>query len=180
MSEMRNHKYKCKTNYFRLLHLSVWCLNHVGPTLTGCCHWSWYKTLWDFNRHNPPDDLSSLEPCPISTPPKPPTAELWCMAHYLFFCLFIPLIQAVTLAADNTWVKISVISPSTGTLLLKSHAARGCLNITQRRVKTGVEQLKPSHEPFQMVPLQKMNTNTHTLFIIAAVQKDQAGERERI
>lgn len=65
--------------------------------------------------------MTSLEKHPISTPPRPPTAELWCMAHNLFFCLFIPVIQAVTLAGDNKWAVISVISPSTGTLLLKSH-----------------------------------------------------------
>lgn len=27
---------------------SVWCLNHFGPTPTGCCHWSWYKTVFGF------------------------------------------------------------------------------------------------------------------------------------
>lgn len=35
---------------------SVWCLNHVGPPLTGCCHWSSYKTILDFNRPSTLDE----------------------------------------------------------------------------------------------------------------------------
>lgn len=66
----------------------VWFLNHVDPTLTGCCHWSWYKTVLDFNRHNPLNDLSPPVTSPIPTPPNPPTAELW--AQYLFFWFVYP------------------------------------------------------------------------------------------
>lgn len=44
---------------------------------------------------------------------KPPTAELWCMAdYYCFLCLFILLIQAVTLARRNKWAVASVIEPA--------------------------------------------------------------------
>lgn len=125
--KFQHKKHKCRTNYFwSTTFFCVWCLNHVGPTLTGCRHWSWYETVLDFNRHNPPDDLSS--PCIASNIDSSEATHGWAVMYgslFISFCLFIPVIQAVTLAGDNKWAEISVISPSTGTLqLLKSG---GCL-----------------------------------------------------
>lgn len=41
----RNLRFQIMQDYFWSF-LCLWCPNHVGPTLTGCCHWSRYETVW--------------------------------------------------------------------------------------------------------------------------------------
>lgn len=94
---------KYTSNYFwSVRSVSVWCLIHAGCSYANR---SWYETVVDLSRHDPPWMTCLLvHHVQHQLLQKPPTAELWCVAHYLFiFGLFIPGIQAVTLAGDSKW-----------------------------------------------------------------------------
>lgn len=84
----------------------------------------------DFNRHDPPWMTCLLMPhVQYQLLQKPPTAELWCVAHYLFiFGLFIPGIQAVTLAGNSKWCRCINHGPVCGNGGEMTHCRRGLLS----------------------------------------------------
>lgn len=76
------------------------------------------------------DDLSSHASRPVSTPPKPPTAELWCVAHYLLILVCLSLVyKLLHWQATENCADASITALSAGKLE-KWHCRRGGVTLT--------------------------------------------------
>lgn len=140
-----------------------------------------YETFVNFNHYYRPDDLCSLLQ-------KPPTVELWCVAHSLFiyfFSLFIPPIQAVALAGDNKRANTSVTGRPVNRYLATPAWRNTGKNMCMYVYKGGGLRcpafhtfslvVKPNHESSHLERLETMSTNKLKLLFVD-LQPEEAWE----